>query len=107
MGFAISRHEDHRGLRLGWIVDVFTEASDRASRRALLSAMLADFRQARVARAQAFALHEGLGQELLRRGFSRGPSPMQFCVRSGVGGDAVLGDPGRWHVVFGDSDMDR
>ena len=49
----------------------------------------------------------GLGNELLRRGFSRGPSPMQFCVRSGVGGDAVLGDPGRWHVVFGDSDMDR
>jgi GNAT superfamily N-acetyltransferase len=107
VGFAVSRHEDYRGLRLGWITDVFAEASDGAARQALLSAVLADFRQARVARAQAFSLHSGLGNELLRRGFSRGPSPMQFCVRSRAGGNEVLADPGRWHVVFGDSDMDR
>ena len=107
VGFAVSRHEDYRGLRLGWITDVFTEASDGAARQALLSAVLADFRQARVARAQAFSLHAGLGNEMLRRGFSRGPSPMQFCVRSRAGGNEVLADPGRWHVVFGDSDMDR
>ena len=107
VGFAVSRHEDYRGLRLGWITDIFTEASDGAARQALLSAVLADFRQARVARAQAFSLHAGLGNDLQRRGFSRARSPMQFCVRSRVGGDAVLADPGRWHVVFGDSDMDR
>src|SRR5439155_1668447 len=107
VGSAVSRHEDYRGLRLGWITDVFTEASDGAARQALLSAVLADFRQARVARAQAFSLHAGLGNEMLRRGFSRGPSPMQFCVRSRAGGNEVLADPGRWHVVFGDSDMDR
>src|SRR2546426_320994 len=81
--------------------------SGGAARQALLSAVLADFRQARVARAQAFSLHAGLGNEMLRRGFSRGPSPMQFCVRSRAGGNEVLADPGRWHVVFGDSDMDR
>ena len=37
-GFAVSRHEDYRGLRLGWIVDVFADADDhdgagRAARR--------------------------------------------------------------------------
>jgi len=107
VGFAVSRQGDYRGLRLGWIMDVFTDASDRAAREALLCAVLADFRQAGVARAQAFSLHAGLGGDLMRRGFSRGPSPMQFCVQSHVGGDEVLADPGRWHVVFGDSDMDR
>jgi GNAT superfamily N-acetyltransferase len=133
VGFAVSRHEDHRGLRLGWIVDVFTGAADHPARSALLAAVLADFRRARVARAQAFSLNAGLGAELLRHGFSRGPSPMQFCVRAnprergGSGGAGeppqlssarefisrarddhdVLADPGRWHVTFGDSDMDR
>ena len=34
-------------------------------------------------------------------------SPMQFCVRARVGSADVLADRGRWHVVFGDSDMDR
>jgi GNAT superfamily N-acetyltransferase len=107
VGFAVSRHEDYRGLRLGWIVDVFTDATDGAARQALVSAVLAAFRAAGVARAQAFSLNAALGGELLRRGFSRGPSPMQFCVQSRVGGEDVLDDPGRWHVVFGDSDMDR
>jgi hypothetical protein len=32
---------------------------------------------------------------------------MHFCVQSRVGSEEVLSDPGRWHVVFGDSDMDR
>jgi GNAT superfamily N-acetyltransferase len=107
VGFAVSRHEDYRGLRLGWIVDVFTEASDDAARQALLKAVLADFRGAGVARAQAFALNAGLGAALLRRGFARSSSPMQFCVRTRMGAEDVLADPGRWHVTFGDSDMDR
>jgi len=107
VGFAVSRHEDYRGLRLGWIVDVFTDAADRAARSALVSAVLADFRHARVARAQAFSLNAALGAELVRHGFSRGPSPMQFCVHAPAGSEDVLTDPGRWHVTFGDSDMDR
>ena len=107
VGFAVGRHGDYRGVRLGWIVDVFAEDGDRASRSALIAAVLDDFRRAGVARVQAFALNAGLGAELLRQGFSRGPSPMQFCVRTGVDGEAALADTGGWHVTFGDSDMDR
>jgi hypothetical protein len=107
VGFAVSRHEDYRGLRLGWIADVFTDAADRPARSALIAAVLADFRQARVARAQAFSLNAALGGELLRHGFSRGPSPMQFCVQAQTGAHHPLAEPGRWHVTFGDSDMDR
>lgn len=105
-GFAVSRHEDYRGLRLGWIVDLFAAAEDRDARDALLSAVLGAFRAAGVARAQAFALHGGLGDDLRRRGFRQAGSPMQFCVRTRVE-DAPLADRARWHVVFGDSDMDR
>jgi GNAT superfamily N-acetyltransferase len=105
-GFAVSRHEDYRGLRLGWIVDLFAAADDADARDALLTAVLGSFRQAGVARAQAFALHGPLGEALRRRGFRRAPSPMQFCVRTRVEGEP-LADPGAWHVVFGDSDMDR
>jgi hypothetical protein len=32
---------------------------------------------------------------------------MQFCVRARMPSDRVLAAPGRWHVMFGDSDMDR
>jgi GNAT superfamily N-acetyltransferase len=47
-----------------------------------------------------------LGDALRRRGFRQAPSPMQFCVRTRVESEPLT-DPGRWHVVFGDSDMDR
>lgn len=105
-GLAVSRHEDYRGLRLGWIVDLFAHADDADARDALLTAVLDSFRAAGVARAQAFALSAGLGDALHRRGFRRAESPMQFCVRTRVE-DGPLADRGRWHVVFGDSDMDR
>jgi hypothetical protein len=106
-GFAVSRHEDHRGLRLGWVIDVFTDAADEAARDALLGAVLDRFRAAGVARAQAFSMNAELGRGLRRRGFVGGRSPMQFCVRTRIPSDEVLADTGRWHVVFGDSDMDR
>jgi len=106
-GFAVGRHEDHRGLRLGWIVDVFADAGDHAARDALLGTMLGAFRSAGVARAQAFSLNRALGEDLARRGFARRPSPMQFCVRARVESADVLARRGDWHVVFGDSDMDR
>lgn len=105
-GFAVSRHEDYRGLRLGWIVDLFAAADDALAKDALLTAVLDSFRAAGVARAQAFALHAGLGDALRRRGFRQAPSPMQFCVRTRAGTEP-LSDVPRWHVVFGDSDMDR
>jgi hypothetical protein len=103
----VSRHEDYRGLRLGWIVDLFTEAGDSASREALLATVLASFRAASVARAQAFTMSRALAGSLRAWGFWRGRSPMQFCVRARQGAPEVFGDLGRWHVVFGDSDMDR
>jgi GNAT superfamily N-acetyltransferase len=106
-GYAVSRHEEYRGLRLGWVVDVFADAGDAAARDALLGAVLDDFRRARVARAQAFAMSEALAASLARRGFFPGPSPMQFCVRAKGDGGRPLRERGRWHVVFGDSDMDR
>lgn len=107
-GFAVSRQEDYRGTRLGWIIDVFADTADHAAKDALLAAVLLDFEAHGVARAQAFSMNTALADDLRRRGFRETPSPMQFCVRSRVGGDAeVLADRGGWHVVFGDSDMDR
>jgi GNAT superfamily N-acetyltransferase len=106
-GFAVSRHEDHHGLRLGWIVDLFAHADDHAVRDALLGHVLDGFRQAGVARAQAFSMHGAVGEDLARHGFRRGSSPMQFCVRARIPSDAVFAAIRRWHVMFGDSDMDR
>jgi GNAT superfamily N-acetyltransferase len=107
VGFAVSRHEDYRGLRLGWIVDAFASAEDHEARTALIDDALASFRAAGVARAQAFSLGASLASDLGAAGFVPGPSPMQFCVRARVPSDGVFEDRGAWHVVFGDSDMDR
>jgi hypothetical protein len=106
-GFAVSRHEDYRGLRLGWLIDLFAEAGDHETKDALLGAVLDGFQAAGVARAQAFAMNAALGEDLRRRGFRPAPSPMQFCVRSRTGDGGALEDLSRWHVTFGDSDMDR
>ena len=57
LGFAVSRHEDYRGLRLGW---VSTSSRTRGPRRqggALVADILDGFRRAGVARAQAFSLN--------------------------------------------------
>jgi GNAT superfamily N-acetyltransferase len=105
-GYAVSRHQDYRGLRLGWIVDLFADAADHETKDALLSAVLDGFRAVGVARAQAFAMNGALQEDLGRRGFRKAASPMQFCVRTRVS-EAPLADRSRWHVVFGDSDMDR
>jgi GNAT superfamily N-acetyltransferase len=107
LGFAVSRHEEHRGLRLGWILDVFADAADHGAKRALIADALDGFRAAGVARAQAFSMNAALGGDLRALGFLPGPSPMQFCVRSRVEDGGALRDTGRWQVVFGDSDMDR
>jgi GNAT superfamily N-acetyltransferase len=106
-GIAVSRHEDYKGLRLGWLIDVFADPDDRETRRALIEDVLAGFRESGVARAQAFSMNAALAAELGRFGFRPGRSPMQFCVRTRVPSDEVLKDLGRWHVCFGDSDMDR
>jgi GNAT superfamily N-acetyltransferase len=106
-GFAVSRHEEYRGLRIGWLVDCFAARNDDAARDALLAAVLDRFRAAGVARAQAFAMSAPLQASLRRLGFRGRRSPMQFCVNARVPSEAVFADRGGWHVVFGDSDMDR
>jgi GNAT superfamily N-acetyltransferase len=106
-GFAVSRQQVYGGVRLGWILDVFTAAEDDGARDALIGAVLEGFRAAGVARAQAFAMHGGLAAALRRRGFLSRPSPMQFCVRARVESGDALQRRQDWHVVFGDSDMDR
>jgi GNAT superfamily N-acetyltransferase len=106
-GIAVSRTEEHKGLRLGWLIDLFAAPADRETKQALLVSVLESFRAARVARAQAFAMNAALAGDLRRAGFLRGGSPMQFCVRARVGSAHVFRDLGRWHVCFGDSDMDR
>jgi len=106
-GFAVSRHEDYHGLRIGWLIDVFAAPEDHETKDALIAQVLASFRAAGVARAQAFSMNGALASDLLRRGFLRGRSPMQFCVHSRVPNGDVFRELQRWHVVFGDSDMDR
>jgi GNAT superfamily N-acetyltransferase len=107
VGFAVSRQVEHEGVRIGWILDVFADPADAAAKDALIAGVLDGFRRSGVARAQAFSLNGALGADLKRRGFLRGVSPMQFCVRSRIEDGGALRDLGRWHVVFGDSDMDR
>ena len=60
-------------------------------------------------RARAGLRHERGARATTCAGAASGrrASPMQFCVRTRVVGRAVSTDRGRWHVVFGDSDMDR
>jgi GNAT superfamily N-acetyltransferase len=106
-GFAVARQDDYRGTRIGWILDVLTHAEDDAAQDALVSSLLAEFRATGVVRAQCFAMNRNLGRVLRRRGFLAGRSPMQFCVRARNDAREPLNDRGRWHVVFGDSDMDR
>lgn len=107
VGYAVSRHEEYRGLRLGWILDVFADAADRGAKQALIASILDSFRAAGVARAQAFSMNAALAGDLVALGFLPGASPMQFCVRSRSEDNGALRDVDRWHVVFGDSDMDR
>ncbi len=106
-GFAVSRHEDHRGLRLGWVIDVFAASDETTIKDALLFAILDGFRDAHVARAQAFSLNGALAADLSRHGFREAASPMQFCVRARMESAVAFQELDRWHVVFGDSDMDR
>src|SRR5262245_17617664 len=106
-GIAVSRHEDYKGLRLGWLIDLFADPGDRETKHALLADVLLGFREAGVARVQAFSMNAALAADLRLHGFRSGRSPMQFCVRARVPSDEVFSDLGRWQVCFGDSDMDR
>jgi GNAT superfamily N-acetyltransferase len=106
-GYGVSRLDDYRGTRLGWIVDVFTDTRDEAARSALVHALLASFRKAGVARAQAYSLNAALARTLGAHGFFPGASAVQFCVKSAVDPRGAFEDRGGWNLTFGDGDLDR
>ena len=107
-GFLVSRHEDYRGLRLGWIVDLFARTDDRTTSEALLSRAMDGFFEAGVARAQAFCTNQGFATDLRRRGFFRAESPAHLVVRANSDvAESVGASVSDWHVVFGDADADR
>jgi GNAT superfamily N-acetyltransferase len=107
VGYAVSRLDDYKGTRLGWIVDVFTDTRDEGAKDALIHALLASFRAAGVARAQAYSLNVPLAATLRRHGFFPGASAVQFCVKSGVDPGGAFADRGGWNLMFGDGDLDR
>lgn len=106
-GFAVSRTAEHEGMKLGWILDVFADTADHATKDRLIEHILEGFEARGVARAQAFSMNAALADDLRGRGFRRGNSAMQFCVRSRIENGDVFDRTGGWHVTFGDSDMDR
>jgi GNAT superfamily N-acetyltransferase len=107
VGYAVSRLDDYRGTRLGWIVDVFTDTRDEAARGAMVHALLASFRARGVVRAQAYSLNAALAGTLRRHGFFPAASAVQFCVKSAVDPQGAFADAGGWNLMFGDGDLDR
>jgi GNAT superfamily N-acetyltransferase len=107
VGFAVSREDDYRGLRLGWVVDVFTDTRDHGAQDALLHSLLQSFRASGVARAQAYSLNASLTRALRRHGFFPGHSACQFCVKPSVDPQGAFDDLGGWNLQFGDGDLDR
>jgi hypothetical protein len=106
-GFAVTRQEDYKGLRLGWIVDLFTAAGDRDSRDALLTTVMQRFEQDGVARVQVLCTSCALVESLKRHGFFAGEAKGHLCARASEIPLPAFTDAGRWHVVFGDGDWDR
>ncbi len=106
-GYAVSREDDHQGVRLGWLVDLFCDTGDEGVKDALLAAVLAGFREAGVARAQAYSLNRPLAESLRRHGFFPGFSAVQFCVKANVDPRDAFENVGGWNLMFGDGDLDR
>jgi GNAT superfamily N-acetyltransferase len=107
VGYAVTREEDYRGLRIGWIVDLFSDTRDRGAKDALLAHALAAFRGHGVGRAQAYSLNRPLAEDLARFGFFPARSVCQFCVMSRVDPNGAFAGVGGWNLMFGDGDLDR
>ncbi len=107
VGYAVSREQDYRGLRLGWIVDLFSDTGDQATKDALIADILRTFLDHGVARAQAYTMNAPLAGDLRRHGFFPDASAVQFCVRQNVDPQGAYEDLGGWNLMFGDGDLDR
>ena len=109
VGYVVLRTAMKNETKLGLIVDPFAHPEDRASVDSPLAWAATWGRQNGVARLQMFTFNKQIAERLRYGGFMRLESPMQFCLR--IHGDHVddsfFSDTGRWHVTFGDSDMDR
>lgn len=106
-GYAVGREDEYRGLKLGWVVDVFSDTRDRATKDALLATLLGAFRASGVARAQAYSMNAALAADLRRFGFFPGRSAVQFCVKASVEANGAFQELGGWNLMFGDGDLDR
>jgi GNAT superfamily N-acetyltransferase len=109
VGYIVLRIAVKNDVRLGLIIDLFAHPEDRGAIDALVEWAATWGRQNGVARLQMFTFNHQIAARLFYKGFMRLESPMQFCLRihSDHVDDSFFEDTGRWHVTFGDSDMDR
>ncbi len=109
VGYVVLRVAEKNNVRLGLVVDLLAHPEDNAAVDALLDWAAEWGRANRTARLQMFTFNRQLANLLHRKGYFRIKSPMQFCVRihSDHVDDRFYLDTSRWHVTFGDSDMDR
>ncbi len=108
-GYVVLRQAVKNGVRLGLVVDLFAHPEDSAACDALIDWASKWGKDHRVARLQTFTFHRQWSERLRRKGYIRIKSPMQFClhIHSDHVGGSFFQDTSRWHVTFGDSDMDR
>ena len=106
-GFAVTRHEDYRGIRLGWIVDLFAASDDVLTQDVLVGSVMREFAAANVARVQMLCTLDTLAQTLQRQGFFAGEAKGHLVARPNGVSDSPAANPRRWHIVFGDGDWDR
>jgi hypothetical protein len=109
VGYVVLRQAVKNDVRLGLVVDLFAHPEDGPAADALIDWASRWGRDRRQARLQTFTFHRQWWERLRRKGYIRIKSPMQFClhIHSDHVDDSFFQDTSRWHVTFGDSDMDR
>lgn len=106
-GYAAIREEGGPDFRRGVIADLFCDSADLGTHDALIEGALAEFRKARLARAEIYCMNRRLGASLLRHGFRSGTTAVQYCVAYRGASDAALEDLSNWQMMIGDGDLDR
>lgn len=109
VGYVVLRTAEKNKVRLGLVVDVLAHPQDVAAADALIDWAARWARVNHAARLQTFTFDRRWALRLRRKGYYPLESPMQFClhVHSDHVDASFFQDTSRWHVTFGDSDMDR
>ena len=109
VGYLVLRTAEKNRVKLGLVVDLFAHPEDVETLDALLDHAARWGRENHSARLHTFTFDQRLAKRYRRKGFIRLKSPMQFClqIHSDHVDDTFFRDTSRWHVTFGDSDMDR